>query len=93
MEPGQRSEFPVRQFLSYLEYRGCDLGVTFPADITFVLNPRNGAEVQVPIARAQITAYMMYLICLELGVNMPDEFAAYQQLMDWAKPAGYKAGQ
>jgi hypothetical protein len=91
MEPGQQEEFPVKQFLSYLEYRGCDLGVTFPADITFVTNPRNGEEAQVPIARFMITAYMMYWVCLELGVNMPDEFAAYQQLMDGAKPAGYPA--
>ena len=82
-------ELEVRRFLSYLEYRDCERGVTYPADIVFVTNPRNGAEAQVPIARAMITADMMYWVCLELGVNMPDEFNAYQQMMDAAKPAGF----
>lgn len=77
-------EFPVRQFISYLVYRGCEKNGVFLADVQFIRNPRNGAEGQVPIARGMITAYMMYWICLELGVNMPDEFAEYQRMMDWA---------
>ena len=84
MEQQQQEAFDVRRFIKYLEYRGCERGPVFPADIAFISNPRNGAESQVPIARALITAHLMYWICLELGINMPDEFAEYQHMMDWA---------
>lgn len=93
MELRQQEELDVWRFIKYLEYRGCERGATFPADIAFVSNTRNGAEAQVPIARVMITAHMMYWICLELGINMPDEFTEYQQMMDGTKPPGYKPGE
>lgn len=89
-QPEQQEELEVRRFINYLKYRGCERGVIFPTDVVFVRNPRNGVEAQVPIARAMITAHMMYWICLELGVNMPDEFAEYQQRMDGAKPSSHE---
>ncbi len=72
---------PVKQFLSYLDYRECEREANFPSEAAFVRNPRNGAVVNVPIGHYMIQRELIYLICLELGVNMPDEFQQYQRMM------------
>lgn len=84
MMDSEQEELPVRRFISYLEYRDCEKGTVFPADIAEMQNSRNGVKVQVPIAHAMIQREMMYWLCLELGINMPNEFAEYQRMMDWA---------
>jgi hypothetical protein len=82
----------VNILLSYLEYRYCKEHKRMLRDEAYVVNTKSGATSSVPIRYAMIDKDLIYQICLELGVNMPDEFAAYQQLMDGAKPEGYTPG-
>ena len=79
----------VNILLSYLQYRYCKEDKRMLRDEVYIINTRSGATSSVPIRYAMIDKELIYLICLELGVNMPDEFSAFQELMDGAKPAGY----
>jgi hypothetical protein len=77
---------PHKQFLSYLEYRACELEAIFPNDVTFIRNTRNGTVVSVPTRHYTIQRELIYEICLELGVNMPDEFQQFQRMMSTKQP-------
>lgn len=81
--------FDVNLLLSYLAYRSCKEDKRMLRDEAYIINTKSGATSSVPIRYAMIDKELIYQICLELGVNMPDEFAAFQQLMDGAKPEGY----
>jgi hypothetical protein len=81
--------FDVDLLLNYLAYRSCKEDKRMLRDEVYIINTRNGATSSVPIRYRMVDKDLIYHICLELGVNMPDEFAAYQQLMDGAKPEGY----
>lgn len=78
---------PFKQFLSYLEYRECEREANFPSDVTFMRNTRNGVVVSVPTGHHMLQRELIYLICLELGINMPDEFQQYQRIMSGTPPA------
>lgn len=79
----------VNILLSYLEYRYCKEHKRMLRDEAYIINTKSGATSSVPIRYSLLDKELIYQICLELGVNMPDEFAAFQELMDWAKPEGY----
>jgi hypothetical protein len=82
----------VNLFLSYLAYRSCKEDRRMLRDEAYIINTKSGATASVPIRYAMIDKELIYQICLVLGVNMPDEFTAFQQLMDSAKPEGYTPG-
>lgn len=77
--------------LSYLSYRYCKEDRRMLRDEAYIINTRNGATTSIPLRYRLVAKEVIYWLCLELGVNMPDEFAAYQQLMDGAKPADFQA--
>jgi hypothetical protein len=81
--------FDVKLLLSYLDYRSCKEDKRMLRDEAYIINLRSGATSSVPLRYSVIDKELIYQICLELGVNMPDEFTAFQQLMDGAKPEGY----
>lgn len=74
----------VNILLSYLGYRYCKEDRRMLRDEAYIINTRNGATASVPLRYAMVDKGIIYFICRELGINMPDEFAAYQQLMDAA---------
>ena len=78
---------PYKQFLSYLEYRACRLEADLPKAVTFVENTRNGAVSSVPTSHYMLQRELIYHICLQLSVNMPDEFQQFQQMMGGTKSA------
>lgn len=72
----------VNIFLSYLQYRYCKEESRMMRDEAYIVNTKNSAAVSVPLRYAILDKGVIYWICRELGVNMPDEFAAYQEMMD-----------
>lgn len=72
----------VDRFLDWLHYRECKEDRRMLRDEAFIINQKSGATSSVPLRFADIDREMMYWICRELGVNMPVEFPAYQQMMD-----------
>lgn len=76
----------VDLFLSWLSYRNCKEDKRMIRDEAFIINQKSGATSSVPLRYANIDREVMYWICRELGVNMPNEFPAFQQMMDNAAP-------
>lgn len=72
----------VNRFLDWLHYRDCKEDNRMLRDEAFIINQKSGATSSVPLRFADIDREMMYWICRELGVNMPVEFPAYQEMMD-----------
>ncbi len=75
----------VNILLSYLEYRYCKEYKRMLRDEAYIINTKNSATSSVPLRYAMVDKGIIYWICRELGVNMPDEFAAYQEMMDGAE--------
>ena len=76
----------VDRFLSWLDYRGCKENKRMIRDEAFVVNQKSGATSSVSLRFADIDREIMYWICRELGVNMPTEFPAFQEMMDGLPP-------
>lgn len=75
----------VNILLNYLGYRYCKEDRRMLRDEAYIINTKNSATASVPLRYAMVDKGLIYFICRELGVNMPDEFAAYQQMMDEAE--------
>jgi hypothetical protein len=69
----------VNAFLGYLQYRYCVEETRFPRDEAFIRNTKNEAVSNVPLRYANISREMMYMVCWELGINMPEEFSYFQR--------------
>lgn len=68
-------------FLAYLRYRECVQIDTRRVHFIFK-GPENGKVVFVPRNAEHLERENIYLICMDLGIDMPEKFKPYQDQMD-----------
>lgn len=71
-------------FLFYLYCAGCEL--LDRGRLSWVWQGPTGALVRVQRNKEYLERGNIYLHCMDLGIDMPEKFAAYQAIMDRAWP-------
>lgn len=83
----EETQLAVNIFLSYLKYRYCEEVEWHHQEFYVYSNTRNGQRASVSDRQPYLDREIIYWICDDLGIDMPDEFEKYQLMMDGAKPA------